>query len=70
MGNITDTCIIWPSRLKIGAKSKKDPFIRVGGARDGVTMAKKLISDVLQTKSNRYELRGPFDDTCITKRIF
>ena len=33
IGAETDTCVIWPSRLKIGAKSKKDPHIRVGGSR-------------------------------------
>lgn len=34
IGDQTGTTIIWPSRLKIGAKSKKDPHIRVGGHRE------------------------------------
>merc|ERR550519_579982 len=52
IGNETSTCVIWPSRLKIGAKSKKDPHIRVGGAEEGVKRAKQLILEILDTKVN------------------
>ena len=57
IGAETDTCVIWPSRLKIGAKSKKDPHIRVGGQEEGVKRAKLLITEVLDTTTNRYILR-------------
>ena len=53
IGAETDTCVIWPSRLKIGAKSKKDPHIRVGGQEEGVKRAKMLITEVLDTTTNR-----------------
>merc|ERR1719300_1643934 len=53
IGVETDTCVIWPSRLKIGAKSKKDPHIRVGGrTEEGVMRAKMMISEVLDTSTN------------------
>merc|ERR1719187_3110335 len=52
IGAETDTCVIWPSRLKIGAKSKKDPHIRVGGHEEGVKRAKLLITEVLDTTIN------------------
>ena len=52
IGAETDTCVIWPSRLKIGAKSKKDPHIRVGGQEEGVKRAKMLITEVLDTTRN------------------
>ena len=52
IGAETDTCVIWPSRLKIGAKSKKDPHIRVGGHEEGVKRAKLLITEVLDTTTN------------------
>ena len=53
IGNETGTCVIWPSRLKIGAKSKKDPHIRVGGNEEGVKRARILITEVLDTRTNR-----------------
>ena len=53
IGIETDTTVIWPSRLKIGAKSKKDPHIRVGGrSEEGVTRAKMMITEVLDTSTN------------------
>lgn len=48
----TDTVVIWPSRLKIGAKSKKDPHVRVGGQKEGVLVAKARILEILDTKVN------------------
>jgi hypothetical protein len=52
IGRETDTVVIWPSRLKIGAKSKKDPHIRVGGTEEGVKRAKLMITEVLDTSTN------------------
>ncbi|XP_051968023.1 protein bicaudal C homolog 1-like [Xyrauchen texanus] len=53
----TNTQIAWPSKLKIGAKSKKDPHIKVSGKRDHVKEAKEKIMSVLDTKSNRVTLK-------------
>ncbi|XP_062382640.1 protein bicaudal C homolog 1-like isoform X2 [Sardina pilchardus] len=53
----TKTQIAWPSKLKIGAKSKKDPHIKVSGKRDNVKEAKERIMSVLDTKSNRVTLK-------------
>merc|ERR1719312_2309991 len=52
IGAETNTCVIWPSRLKLGAKSKKDPHIRVGGHEEGVKRAKLMITEVLDTTTN------------------
>merc|ERR1719397_787880 len=52
IGAETNTVVIWPSRLKIGAKSKKDPHIRVGGQEEGVKRAKMLITEVLDTTTS------------------
>ncbi|CAL8391427.1 unnamed protein product [Arctogadus glacialis] len=53
----TKTQIAWPSKLKIGAKSKKDPHIKVCGKRENVREAKDRIMSVLDTKSNRVTLK-------------
>ncbi|XP_076856732.1 protein bicaudal C homolog 1 isoform X2 [Brachyhypopomus gauderio] len=53
----TSTQIAWPSKLKIGAKSKKDPHIKVSGKQDNVKEAKEKIMSVLDTKSNRVTLK-------------
>ncbi|XP_051883800.1 protein bicaudal C homolog 1-like isoform X1 [Pristis pectinata] len=53
----TGTQIAWPSKLKIGAKSKKDPHIKVGGKKENVKEAKEKIMSVLDTKSNRVTLK-------------
>uniref|UniRef100_A0A3B4D8X2 SAM domain-containing protein n=1 Tax=Pygocentrus nattereri TaxID=42514 RepID=A0A3B4D8X2_PYGNA len=53
----TSTQIAWPSKLKIGAKSKKDPHIKVSGRREDVREAKERILSVLDTKSNRVTLK-------------
>ena len=40
-------------RLKVGAKSKKDPHIRVGGrTEESVVRAKMMITEVLDTTTN------------------
>lgn len=53
----TNTQITWPSKLKIGAKSKKDPHIKVIGFPDDVKAAKGRIMNILDTKSNRVTLK-------------
>uniref|UniRef100_A0A3B4WDV2 Bicaudal C homolog 2 n=1 Tax=Seriola lalandi dorsalis TaxID=1841481 RepID=A0A3B4WDV2_SERLL len=52
-GEETNTQVKWPSKLKIGAKSKKDPHVKVEGKRDNVLEAKKKILEVLETRINR-----------------
>uniref|UniRef100_A0A3Q3VX39 SAM domain-containing protein n=1 Tax=Mola mola TaxID=94237 RepID=A0A3Q3VX39_MOLML len=56
-GEETDTQVKWPSKLKIGAKSKKDPHVKVEGKRDNVLEAKKKILEVLETKVNKVTLK-------------
>lgn len=46
----TDTFITWPSKLKIGAKSKKDPHVRIAGRPADVQAAKERITSVLDTR--------------------
>ncbi|KAL8619173.1 hypothetical protein ACOMHN_049955 [Nucella lapillus] len=53
----TKTQITWPSKLKIGAKSKKDPHVKVIGLPDDVRTATQKIMSILDTKSNRVTLK-------------
>ncbi|KAF7668010.1 hypothetical protein LDENG_00036990 [Lucifuga dentata] len=53
----TNTQVKWPSKLKIGAKSKKDPHVKVEGKRENVLEAKKQILEVLETKVNKVTLK-------------
>ncbi|XP_033227977.1 protein bicaudal C isoform X2 [Belonocnema kinseyi] len=54
----TNTFVTWPSRLKIGAKSKKDPHIKVAGRLDDVRAAKEKIMQILDTRqSNRVTMK-------------
>ncbi|XP_070693252.1 bicaudal C homolog 2 [Pempheris klunzingeri] len=53
----TDTQVKWPSKLKIGAKSKKDPHVKVEGKRTNVLEAKKKILEVLETRVNKATLK-------------
>ncbi|XP_030754247.1 protein bicaudal C [Sitophilus oryzae] len=53
----TDTIITWPNKLKIGAKSKKDPHVRIAGRADDVQMAKERILSVLNTRCNRVTMK-------------
>ncbi|KAM3613055.1 uncharacterized protein V6R79_019483 [Siganus canaliculatus] len=53
----TDTQVKWPSKLKIGAKSKKDPHVKVEGKKANVLEAKKKILEVLETKVNKVTLK-------------
>ncbi|KAM6104864.1 LOW QUALITY PROTEIN: protein bicaudal C homolog 1 [Pterocles gutturalis] len=52
----TNTQIACHPKLKIGAKSKKDPHIKVSGKKENVKSKEKLMS-VLDTKSNRVTLK-------------
>ncbi|TSQ35301.1 Bifunctional heparan sulfate N-deacetylase/N-sulfotransferase 1 [Bagarius yarrelli] len=53
----TNTQVKWPSKLKIGAKSKKDPHVKVEGKRDDVLEAKRKILEILETKVNKVTLK-------------
>ncbi|KAG8199788.1 hypothetical protein JTE90_000881 [Oedothorax gibbosus] len=53
----TSTQISWPSKLKIGAKSKKDPHVKVVGTPEAVQMAKEMILEILDTKKDRVTLK-------------
>lgn len=46
----TNTMIKWPSKLKIGAKSKKDPKVKISGRIDDVKTAKERITTVLNAR--------------------
>uniref|UniRef100_A0A1I8M2W9 K Homology domain-containing protein n=1 Tax=Musca domestica TaxID=7370 RepID=A0A1I8M2W9_MUSDO len=49
----TETYISWPCRLKIGAKSKKDPHVRIVGKADEVAKAKERILASLDSRGTR-----------------
>lgn len=53
----TSTRIMWPSRLKIGSKSNKDPHIRIAGRYEDVKVAKNKIMAVLDTRCNRVTMK-------------
>ncbi|XP_061182658.1 protein bicaudal C homolog 1-like [Saccostrea echinata] len=53
----SNTQITWPSKLKIGAKSKKDPHIKIIGLPEDVKKAKEQILSILDTKINRVTLK-------------
>ncbi|XP_065838982.1 protein bicaudal C homolog 1-like [Oscarella lobularis] len=53
----TGAIVNWPSKLKIGAKSKKDPHIRITGKVDEVARAKEMVMAVLDVKSSRVTLK-------------
>jgi len=49
----TRTQISWPCRLKIGAKTKKDPHVRIVGRPDDVNKAKDRIMSCLDSRGTR-----------------
>ncbi|XP_059221980.1 protein bicaudal C [Stomoxys calcitrans] len=49
----TETYISWPCRLKIGAKSKKDPHVRIVGKAEEVAKAKERILASLDSRGTR-----------------
>ncbi|XP_020810141.1 protein bicaudal C [Drosophila serrata] len=53
MMNTTDTYVSWPCRLKIGAKSKKDPHVRIVGKPEQVQRAKERILSSLDSRGTR-----------------
>uniref|UniRef100_A0A673GH00 Bicaudal C homolog 2 n=1 Tax=Sinocyclocheilus rhinocerous TaxID=307959 RepID=A0A673GH00_9TELE len=53
----THTQVKWPSKLKIGAKSKKDPHVKVEGKRANVLEAKRKILELLETKVSKVTLK-------------
>lgn len=53
----TRTLILWPSRLKIGAKSKKDPQVKVVGVAANIQQAREMILADLDAKSTRITLK-------------
>ncbi|XP_013794832.1 protein bicaudal C homolog 1-B-like isoform X2 [Limulus polyphemus] len=60
----TDTQISWPSKLKIGAKSRKDPHIKICGRQPAVAGAREKILEVLDTKQrNRVTLKMDISHT-------
>lgn len=46
----TTTVVNWPSRLKIGAKTKKDPHVRIVGRQENVLKAKERIMASLDSR--------------------
>ena len=46
----TGCTILWPSRLKIGARSKKDPNVKMIGFPQAVEKAKAMMLKDLDTK--------------------
>jgi protein bicaudal C len=55
--NSTNTQVSWPSRLKVGAKSKKDPHIKITGPCEQVKVAKDKIMQQLDSKSSRVTIK-------------
>ncbi|GJQ80050.1 putative RNA binding protein [Trypoxylus dichotomus] len=53
----TGTFITWPTKLKIGAKSKKDPHVRIAGIKDDVHSAKDRIMTILDIRCNRVTMK-------------
>jgi protein bicaudal C len=45
--------VSWPCRLKIGAKTRKDPHVRIVGRKEDVLRVKDKIMAVLDAKGNR-----------------
>ncbi|XP_064539696.1 protein bicaudal C-like [Drosophila montana] len=59
----TRTYVCWPSRLKIGAKSRKDPYVRVVGQREQVLRAKHRILSRLEDRASRVLLKMDISHT-------
>ncbi|KAK0397765.1 hypothetical protein QR680_002258 [Steinernema hermaphroditum] len=54
---LSGAVVSWPSRLKIGAKTKKDPYVKISGSPEQVQAAKQLISAMLKIKRDRVTLK-------------
>ena len=48
--NESQATILWPTKLKIGAKSPKDPNVKLIGTPSAIAVAKELILRELDTK--------------------
>uniref|UniRef100_A0A915ABE7 K Homology domain-containing protein n=1 Tax=Parascaris univalens TaxID=6257 RepID=A0A915ABE7_PARUN len=57
VSELSGALISWPSRLKIGAKTKKDPFVKVLGTAEQVNCARQLIASMLKVKRDRITLK-------------
>lgn len=53
----TNTFITWPSKIKLGAKSRKDPHIRICGTPSNIKDARQRVMACLDTKSNRVTIK-------------
>lgn len=53
--------ITWPSKLKSGAKSKKDPHVKITGKSEMVKLARNDILEVLDPKRDRVTLKMDVD---------
>lgn len=53
----TNTIITWPTKLKAGTKSKKDPHIRIVGDPEEIASAREKILDILDSRKNRVTLK-------------
>ncbi|KAL1465589.1 hypothetical protein WDU94_005144 [Cyamophila willieti] len=53
----THTSVFWPKRLKIGAKAKKDPHVRIYGRKEDVKYAKEKIMAVLDSRGSRITMK-------------
>ncbi|CAD6191231.1 unnamed protein product [Caenorhabditis auriculariae] len=49
--------VYWPSQLKIGAKTKKDPYVKLVGSVAQIERARSLICASLQVKKERLTLK-------------
>ncbi|KAF8376447.1 bcc-1 [Pristionchus pacificus] len=55
--SLSGATILWPNQLKIGAKTKKDPFVKILGSPEQVESARQLISATLQRRRDRVTLK-------------
>ncbi|GMR45295.1 hypothetical protein PMAYCL1PPCAC_15490 [Pristionchus mayeri] len=55
--SLSGATILWPNQLKIGAKTKKDPFVKIIGSAEQVDSARQLISATLQRRRDRVTLK-------------
>ncbi|XP_065653846.1 protein bicaudal C homolog 1-like isoform X2 [Hydra vulgaris] len=53
----TNTKITWPTKLKTGTRSKKDPYIKVAGLPEDRLAAKQMVLSIMDTKSTRVALK-------------
>lgn len=49
----TGTNVFWPSKMKINAKTRKDPIVKIIGTESAVKDAKELILAKLQVKVSK-----------------